>query len=142
LIVRIEGWQRRLNVYIIAAQQEYKEQGFGYGTFDCVHFVGNWVTELTGVDPIADYRGQYTTEAEAKSLLEQLDGTLYQALQKRFGDPVHPAKAQRGDIAYRESEKMCGIFFTAGARMEALFLVDGGFARYRVRNIDHAFMVR
>ena len=140
--MRVIGWQSKLSEYLIAAQDKYKREGFGYDRTHCVTFAGDWVQILTGVDPIADYRGQYTTEAEAMALLEQLDVTLYQALQKRFGDPVHPAKAQRGDIAYRESEKMCGIFFTAGARMEALFLVDGGFARYRVRHIDHAFQVR
>jgi hypothetical protein len=139
--MRVSGWQRKLSEYIIASQDKYKREGFGYDRTHCVTFAGDWVQILTGIDPIADYRGQYTTEEEAKALLEQLDGTLYQALQKRFGDPVHPAKAQRGDIAYREAEKMCGIYFTSGARTVALFLGEGGFTLRRARETDHAFRV-
>lgn len=130
-----------LNQYIIEAQERYKRNGFQWGRFDCVHFAGNWAKRQTGVDPLEGYRGAYKTQAAAAALLKDRDGTLYRALRHRFGNPVHPAFAQRGDIAYRKAEKACGIYFTSGARTMALFLSEGGFALIRARDTDWAFRV-
>jgi hypothetical protein len=138
--MRKPGWPRLLNEFLIAAQDRYRRVGFTWGREDCIHFAGDWVQRLTGDDPIADYRGRYSTAAEAFALLAELDGTLYDALVKRFGDPVHPAKAMRGDLAYIAPDK-CGIMFTSGARMMGLFLGEGGFVLHRARDIDHAFRV-
>jgi hypothetical protein len=108
---------------------------------NCATFAGEWVLRVTGTDPLEGYRGRAETEAEAMVLLSDLDRTLYEALRKRFGDPLHPARAQRGDIAYRKAERACGIYLTSGARMLALFLTDGGFAMHRARETDWAFRV-
>lgn len=105
----------------------------------CTTFAGDWVLRVTGQDPIAEYRAKYSTEAEARALLAELDGTLLDALKKRFGEPVHPSKAQRGDIAYFNDA--CGICFVHGARMEALFLGERGFSVHRMRDIDWVFRV-
>lgn len=138
--MRVEGWPRRLNEYI--ASLNPPANGVEYGRLDCCTFVADWVLILTGEDPMAEYRGRYATEAEAFALLTEIDGTLYRALRKRFGNPVHPLKAQRGDIAYRKDDQAVGIFFTSGGRTHALFLTKGGFALHRARDIDHCFQVR
>lgn len=134
--MRIQGWQRRLNVYLIEAQERYRAEGFGYGRFDCCTFAGDWAQVLTGVDYLGDLRGAYSTRDEA---MELIGGDLYSQLCARLGDPVHPASAQRGDIAYMASSQACGIYFTSGARMAALFLTDGGFTLHRASDTDHAF---
>lgn len=139
--MRINGWQRALNVYILDAQERYKREGFKHGAFDCVHFAADWVARVTGEDPLAAYRGRYATQEQGEALLLELDGTLVDALTKRFGQPIHPAHAQRGDIAYKAGVG-CGIYFTSGARMVALFLGDGGFVDIRARATDHAFSVK
>ena len=140
-MARRAGWARLLNEYILRAQERYQRNGFSWGRMDCCHFAGNWVQLCTGIDVLADYRGKYRTEEEAFALLSANDGTLYDALVKRLGEPVHPSHAQRGDIAYSESLKACGIFFTSGARTMALFLGEGGFALHRAKDTDHAFRV-
>jgi hypothetical protein len=140
--VRIDGWQRALNVYIIDAQERYKREGFSYAGIHCAPWCADWVQILTGgQDPMAEYRGRYSTQSEAEALLAELDGTLLEALTKRLGQPIHPAHAMRGDIAYKASVG-CGIYFTSGARMIALFLGDGGFVDLRADATDHAFAVR
>ena len=139
--MRIDGWQRALNAHILEAQERYRASGFRYGAFDCVHFAADWVLRLTGEDPLAAYRGRYATRIDGEALLAELDGTLLDALRKRFGEPLHPSHAMRGDIAYLDGVG-CGIYFTSGARMAALFLGDGGFVLHRARDTTHAFAVR
>ena len=122
--MRVLGWPRLLNEYILETQKRYQREGFVWGRIDCVHFVGEWVKIATGEDYLSGHN--YSTKGEADALLEK-EGSLYQALVSRLGEPIHPAKAQRGDIAYRKDENACGIYFTSGAYMMALFLGEGGF---------------
>jgi hypothetical protein len=142
--VRVQGWQRLLNQYVIDAQERYKCDGFSYAGMHCVTFCADWVQALTGSDPLAAYRGQYTTAEGAATKLAELDGgSLLQALKNRFGEPSHPTHAQRGDVAYARLEdgECCGIYFTTGARMHALFLGERGFTLRRARDTDFAFRV-
>jgi hypothetical protein len=139
--MRIEGWQRQLNLYLLESQRKYSEEGFKWGEFDCFHFVADWVLLITGIDHLAEYRGTYSTEEQAFSILKEKEGSVYDALQKRFGDPVHPGKAMRGDIAYRKDENSLGIYLTSGARMAALFLGKRGFTIPKAKDTDHAFRV-
>jgi hypothetical protein len=139
--MRIVGWQRALNAYLIDAQERYKAEGFRWGAFDCVHFLGDWIRIATGDDPLADFRGQYSTREEAFALLERTYGSLQLALTARIAPPVHASKAARGDGAFISSLNACGIFFTSGGRMCALFLGEGGFALHRARDIYLAFKV-
>lgn len=138
--MRIQGWPRLLAEYLIACEDRYKAEGFSWGRFDCVHFVADWVQRCTGEDPLAEYREKYSTEEEAAALLEA-EGGMYQALVSRFGEPVHPSQAQRGDIAYVESINALGIFFNVGAKTQALLLGEGGFALHAARQVTHAFRV-
>lgn len=105
---------------------------------NCVTFVCDWVNDVSGVDPIAIYRGTVETKEQA---MAQLGGDLLTSLIEVFGPSIHPVKAQRGDIVYRSAEDACGILFTSGARMNALFLGEGGFTMHRATNCDHAFRV-
>lgn len=139
--MRVVGWQRALNVFLLEWQGIYKERGFVPGATDCAHFAADWALRLTGDDPLADYRGRYTTREAGDALLAELDGSLLQALEKRFGAPIPPARAQRGDLAYKHDVGI-GIYFTSGARMVALFLGEGGFVMHRALDTDHAFAVR
>jgi hypothetical protein len=139
--MRKPGWQRALNEFLIRWERVYKERGLVPGETDCAHFAGDWVLELTGADPLTGYRGAYATKEAGDALLVEIDGSLLQALEKRFGAPVHPSKALRGDIAFK-ADVGIGIYFTSGARMFALFLGEGGFIMHRAADTDHAFAVR
>lgn len=139
--MRVEGWQRKLNLYLQDVQRRYVGGGLQWGVLDCAHYAGDWVQILTGVDPIADLRGTYSTEAGAVEILAA-EGGLRAALVSRLGDPVNPARATRGDVAYREDETALGIYLTSGVQMRALFLGRGGFTMHRLRDTDLAFPAR
>lgn len=139
--MRPANWPRLLNEYIVQAQARYREIGFKPGEFDCCTFAAGWVRLMTGVDHLAEYRGKYSTETEGRALIESVDGSLLEALTKRLGEPVHPSMAQRGDIALRVNDGACGIYFTSGVRMLAVFLGEGGFVLHRIKDTDHAFRV-
>jgi hypothetical protein len=141
-MARVDGWPALLSQYILHAQDEYTKHGFKPGMFDCCTYVADWVEVLTGEDPIADYRGEYQDLEVGFDLLKEREGTLYRGLVNRFGKPVHPAHAQRGDIAYRKKERMLGIIFTSGAKIRGLFLGEGGMSLYAARDIDYAFRVK
>ena len=138
-MARVQGWPRLLNQYILDAQERYKRDGILWARFDCCTFVSDWVQVATGIDPMADYRGTYTTRAQAFAKLAAVDGSLRAALTKRVGVEVPMAFGARGDIALLGDG--CGILFTSGARSNALFLGDGGFTLYRAEDCEVAFRV-
>lgn len=45
-----------------------------WGSHDCCTFPGGWVLERLGADPVARWRGRYSTEAEAEGLIAQAGG--------------------------------------------------------------------
>lgn len=133
--MRITGWQNELNRYITEVQDRYRLVGYIPGEFDCCTFAADWILRLTGEDPLADYRDQYKTEAEAFELVAAREGSLKEALIARFGDPIHPSHALRGDLAFIESMTMCGIVFTVGGKSRVLFIGEGGFSVRRDREV-------
>lgn len=46
------------------------------GGVDCVLFLANWIRETCGRDPAADLRGTYSTQAEARAILEKAGGFI------------------------------------------------------------------
>lgn len=139
---RNPDWPQRLNAYVLTAQSRYAETGLSWGEFDCVTFVCDWVREATGVDPMTEYRGRYSTREEAAFLLrERGHGTLEAALEATFGAPEPASFAQRGDIAFRSKDKTCGIFIVQGARTRALFLGETGLMQIAIPNVDLCFRV-
>lgn len=139
---RIEGWQRALNEHLVASQRAYAERGLVWGSFDCCTFAFDWVLKMTGVDPMADYRGQYSSEAEALQRLRDTGhGTLEGALKAVFGDPVAPALTQRGDLVFRKAEKAVGVVITQGVRQAGIFLGEQGLATVPIGQCDQGYRI-
>lgn len=139
---RNPDWQAKLNAHVIAAQETYARDGLDWGAFDCCTFAFDWVLTATGIDPMADYRGKYHSEIEAREALRATGhGTLEGALEATFGKALHPASATRGDLVYRKADKAVGIVITQGARQVGLFLGEGGFAVLPMTDCDMGFRV-
>ena len=131
-----------MNEYLLQAQWRYQETGLVWGVFDCCTFAFDWVRLLTGVDPMADYRGRYASREEAIRLFwENGDLTLDGALARLLGEAVAPALSQRGDVAYRAEEKAVGIMIAQGARQRGLFLGDSGLAALEMNAVTCAFRI-
>ena len=87
----LPDWENRLSETIA----QWQDRPFRWDR-DCARWMAAFVIAQTGEDPLADLRGQYSTKREALKLLaekpmaERLDAVFPR---------VHPAFAQRGDIA-------------------------------------------
>jgi Domain of unknown function (DUF6950) len=91
------NWQQCLNDQVTAAI----ERPFLWGQHDCCTFSGDVVKAMTGIDPMAEYRGAYSDEEGARAALEDIGkGTLYRTLQSIFGGARHASTAGRGDLVY------------------------------------------
>jgi hypothetical protein len=49
---------------------------WGWGSMDCCMFAGDWVAVATGRDPMAAYRGIYSSRFQAIKLIRQRGGLL------------------------------------------------------------------
>jgi len=95
---RLPDWPERLAELIEAR----RHVPFAWGSNDCCLFAADAVLACTGEDPAADWRGRYSTEAEALALMDSNLGLygLARAIQRARQAPrCPPSLAQRGDIA-------------------------------------------
>ena len=91
-------WVRLLHEFI----ESRRRTPFRWGEQDCCTFAADAVRALTGVDPIADLRGTYATEAEADAVLAAhggLEAMAVRAAQAAGLPEGNPTLAHRGDIA-------------------------------------------
>jgi hypothetical protein len=98
--MRRPDWPERLAAYIEACRRK----PFAWGRFDCCGFVAGGVKALTGRDPMAAWRGLYTTEAEALALLGVggLAAAVAEGMAGIGAQEVPVPLAQRGDVVVLE----------------------------------------
>jgi hypothetical protein len=96
VLVRRDDWLERLADALAAAQT----RAHAPGEHDCALNVADAIAAMTDVDIAARWRGRYTSEAEGMALLATELGTktLAGAMSAHL-KPVHPAFAERGDVA-------------------------------------------
>ncbi len=90
---------------------------FVWGLNDCCTLACDMVLALTGVDPIAEFRGSYNNEAGAEAILIHEGGLA--ALAERVAAAAglgacHPGFAQRGDVALVEHGNTLAMGVIAG----------------------------
>lgn len=84
-MLRVEGWERRLMALI----EERRRAPFAWGTNDCISFASDAVMAITGIDPLAAWRGTYAADAIFDLL----------TIEREFGRGRQQiAAARRGDI--------------------------------------------
>ena len=98
---RTQGWEQRLNAMMMAAINTPHE----WGVHDCVTFAADAVEAMTGVDPIADLRGEWAGPLSARRLLtdEGVD-TIGDMAAKRLPE-IPVSMARRGDIVFCDSDE-------------------------------------
>lgn len=85
---------------------ERERTPFAFGAADCVTFAADAVQAMTGVDPIAEIRGGWSSAAEAQAAMDRFAGRpasvddVIAIMAQRQGWPeVAPPLAGRGDLA-------------------------------------------
>ena len=75
-MTREPDWQARLHAFLM----EHRSDAFRYGRWDCCLFVCDAIFEMTGVDPAANFRGAYSSRAEARrALIAQVGSSSVEA---------------------------------------------------------------
>lgn len=93
--MRKPNWPEILAAKIEAA----RNTPFSWGTHDCCMFSADVVLAMTGTDYAEEFRGKYTTATGATKALKKYGlGSIENSLTVKFGEPVHPFKAGRGDV--------------------------------------------
>ncbi len=94
---RLEGWERRVEDVIQAAESE----PYVLGQHDCFKVACQAVEALTGVDLWSEWAGRYSTQREALKLIAEYGGgTFDDAFSRLFGVELddNPLFARRGDV--------------------------------------------
>lgn len=91
---RFPDWEARLAAYL----EPLRLRPFAWGTHDCCTFAAGAVAAMTGVDPMPEFRGRYSTAiGSARALSRYGGGTLAATMDARF-ESAAAALAHRGDI--------------------------------------------
>ena len=104
-IKRHEDWPTRLARFL----EESRGREFRYGDWDCCLAVCDAIEAMTGFDPGATFRGQYSTELGAiHVMLEYSGGNVIETVELETAvlevEEVPIARAGRGDVVLVELE--------------------------------------
>lgn len=94
--MRVPAWEDALANYIAIKRHE----PFEYGVNDCCLFAAGAVIEVTGQDPMPEFRGKYDSLKGSLAVIKEIGaGTLEATLNGKFPE-VAIGHAQRGDLAF------------------------------------------
>jgi hypothetical protein len=94
--MRVPAWEDALANYIAIKRHE----PFEYGVNDCCLFAAGAVIEVTGQDPMPEFRGKYDSLKGSLTVIKEIGaGTLEATLNGKFPE-VAIGHAQRGDLAF------------------------------------------
>ena len=112
---RCSQWPTKLAQFIAAR----RAQPFDWATQNCCFFACDWILELTGHDPAANFRPQVTSAATAARVLKRRGGVdaIAQKACAEVGWPeCAPALARRGDVVEMQTEQGPALGVCLGAR--------------------------
>lgn len=113
---RYADWETRLAAYLAPL----RTRPFAWGTHDCCTFAAGAVEAMTGVDPMPEFRGHYSTAiGSARALRRFGAGTLEATIDTKF-ERVPAPLAQRGDVVMirqfeGQSDGLLGIAWSSFA---------------------------
>jgi hypothetical protein len=91
---RLPDWEVRLAAYL----QPLRLRAFAWGSHDCCTFAAGAVEAMTGVDPMPEFRGHYSTAIGSARALKRFGaGTLAATMDGKF-EGASASLAQRGDV--------------------------------------------
>jgi len=128
--MRRPDWDIRFNEYLIAV----RDREFRYGVHDCCIFAADAIHEMTGVDPMAEFRGRYDSVETGRQALREIGaGTLLKTLYKKFGKPLPGAFGCKGDLAWYNGA--LGIVLGP----QAIFIGIDGYKLVPLAKLDRIF---
>jgi len=96
-----------------------------WGRTDCLMVLADWFVVQRGWDPVAEWRGTYSTEAECLRILEREGGIVSLVEKIVHGICPRTNSPQAGDIAIVRTPKMTGAICVSES-MRAILTTDIG----------------
>jgi hypothetical protein len=123
MLTRHPDWQSRLHQFLLGSLSSR----FAYGKLDCCLFVADAVEAMTGTDIAAQFRGRYSSSAEAVDLCEAYSGRrsvkslVGKALSEQGLPEIPVTRAQRGDVVLvrRSKDYSLGVIGLSGKEIVA-----------------------
>lgn len=137
-MIRYPDWPERLHCFLM----EVKERPFKWGEWDCAAFCGEAVKRMTGEDLYAEMKGLYSSEEEAKELIQTKGFDTYESiLWKMLGEPISVTVAMRGDVvlstAVRSGHSVIGVSLGENT----VFVTIRGLVWVPTVDCDHAWKI-
>lgn len=110
---RVEDWPERL----LALIDSRRDLPFAWGENDCCTFAFDAVKAMTGVDPMADWRGRYdSAPGVAREMVRRGFKTLAEAVDAAMPEVLSsPRLAQRGDVVMFDALEGPALAVVVGA---------------------------
>jgi hypothetical protein len=138
---RVQNWPALVPAHTLPT----RGRSFEWGRWDCALAVCDAIRALTGIDPGAEYRGTYSTEAEAQALIAKFGdlGDFAASVAAQHGmQEVAPRLARRGDVIFVDNstpEGALGIVDLSGTC--AACVSQQGYVRVPMRRWKRAWRV-
>lgn len=118
---RFENWPELLARFLA----ERNNMPFEWGRNDCTLFAADCVWSLTGIDPVPDLRGTYTTALGAQRAIADVFGSpslevATMNMAARWGvEEIPPLMAQRGDVVLHPNDGRPCLAISVGRQCAA-----------------------
>nr|WP_301918158.1 hypothetical protein [uncultured Defluviimonas sp.] len=108
---RLPDWRDRLHTFLAANAATPFQPGF----FDCSLMTGAGIGAMTGTDPAAPYRGNYSTIEEGLALLQADGFEDHVAFAASMFDEIPVLAATEGDVAVVRQGNLTGLGIVLGS---------------------------
>jgi hypothetical protein len=134
---RVNGWDRALEDVATAHVDILPE----WGVSDCLLTAADAIAAVTGIDPLAGFRGKYKTEAGAARKMRQ-NGceNVKDVFEHYLGlEPVNRLSARRGDVGVMliNGEYVAGFICGSGFAVKQPY----GLTFFPITEIEQAYKV-
>jgi len=133
--MKTEGWEIRLNDYLL----EKSQQVFKYGALDCVIFTAGAVQVSTGKDVLEGE--SYSSMKHGFEILKERGMDTVDIFDNYFQRRDNPRKGQRGDVAATKIGRLMAFGIVWGGK--AWFKTgSSGIVPYRLRDMEIVWEVK
>lgn len=133
--MKLENWEASLAACI----EKAVFAPFQYGVCDCVVFASDAVLAQTGIDPMLEGRGKYSTLRDGALLISKHRGSYEGIMDFYFNRLDNTRKAQRGDVLLKhfDGAPAYGVCFNG----KVYFKGETGLAFFKPSDCEIAWRV-
>jgi hypothetical protein len=144
-MTRLENWDI---IHFHPFLSERADAPFEWGVNDCALFAADGIRAFTGVDIAEDFRGTYSSEAEALAVVKRVcngdnvaDAAAYCAAKHELRELDNPLMAQRGDLVIANAPSCQQIAGLVGLSGHVVSVYESGLYRLPITSVVRAWRI-